>query len=92
MRGKVMRMDATHLWMLVCCGLLSACGTQLPATIPDELTQPVIVPEASPRTQGELVTYVGKLRYGTDANAAKLCGVREALGQKACSAESGLSE
>ena len=60
--------------------LCAACAPP-PGTVPDDLTRPAVVADRLIATNADLAAAYADERRGRLANAAKLCGVREALGQ-----------
>ena len=74
-------MKLTRLSIPLCCALLSACERPPSAFLPDDLTRPVKVQDRPIVTNRDLASALADERTGRLANAAKLCGVREAVGQ-----------
>ena len=74
------------LWTLAFCALSSACADRLPATVPDDLTRPAVVVDRPIATNADLAAAYADERGGRLENQAKLCGVREALGQSVSAA------
>ena len=66
---------------ILLCSMLCAACERPPGTVPDELTRPAMVEDRPIATNADLVAAYADERGGRLANAAKLCGVREALGQ-----------
>ena len=66
---------------ILLCSMLCAACERPPGTVPDDLTRPALVKDRPIATNADLAAAYADERRGRFGNAAKLCGVREALGQ-----------